>query len=511
MIMDLLCFSLILAIANSQTNICVWNSIDWYDYLNGEYTLRSEKYDNQNSWERYTPSTCADIGHPGAYVIAAYYALDDLHYWTIHSTLDSNALEVDDYPECGNDWEKFPPTPMDCQLGWQEWADEETYVALPITITAGACPVIDCPFIQIQNSGVDSCDKIYTKSSNSNHKNVFISDDSPRYLYFNIYQFKWFISDTLGIDDCQNDSMLDYYVSSFNDKWKDMTDGKFTMKMDTTNTATFTCLSTTKSPTKAPTVRPTEPPTKRPTTKPTEAPIRPGSPTKAPSLPTLPPTHEPTKTTRTPTNRPSEEPTSNPSEVTEIPTLSPSEATDSPTTKKKKTKKPLMNYDEVNAKKWNTTIQSSVFTISAWMFLACLCVSYIAWRRQYLRKAGKKQRMNESVIASRTKEPASHLSASSMPHNGMVQSRSADSGHSGSGNNSPAPSIELNNAIERQRQKRNQANKKKKKGFMFEEGNAMRIETICSQCAVRKLASEGKRDDADGFWYCFECWEEFYA
>eukprot|EP01083_Nonionella_stella_P097832 275052_1 len=316
----------LMAGVGSQTTICVWNSADTWDHINGEYTKNTELYNTHPYWESES-NACGTTN----YIFASWYDTDSKYFWLIHPTLQQD-YEIA-YPDCETGFVTGTDTnPTICNAGWFEWHSDTNKIELPLTVTDGSCPSLQCDTIQV--SGITTvdpvdhtvCNQIFER--NTQQRNVFvhkINKNKSRYLYFNPYTFKWYCSNTLGVDECEDDANINHpLLSSLSDGWVDMSAGdSATIMMSNNEEVTFDCLSTqtsdptespiTQSPTKTQTLNPTQdtgaPTTRSPTQHPTISPS--GSPiTSSPSQPTgMPITSSPTQPTQYPTAGPSGSPT----------------------------------------------------------------------------------------------------------------------------------------------------------------------------------------------------------
>eukprot|EP01083_Nonionella_stella_P180844 645928_1 len=313
---SMLWLSICVALTQSQSysgTICVWNGISnandpTYANPNGEYTLAGTTTDpeggSHNYWEK-SQSDCPQF-------IQALWWKDQKNYWCIWNTLSPDweatshpLLECDDSPI---------DNPLLCPSSWLDWTSTPNSILSSITLQSGSCPSLTCPAIQVTNSGLSACNKLFLRDLTK--KNVFTynsgSTTTTRYLYFNSNTFKWHCSDTLNLQSC--DETASASVSSKTDGWTDVSVGsQFTLTLSNDKNAIFRC---TTAPSPAPTAKPTLSPSRSPTPNPTRKPTI--HPTKQPSAnPLSPPTKQPTKTpskelTKTPTTQPTTKPTKQP-------------------------------------------------------------------------------------------------------------------------------------------------------------------------------------------------------
>eukprot|EP01083_Nonionella_stella_P252682 870297_1 len=313
---SMLWLSICVALTQSQSTICVWNGISnangpTYANPNGEYTLAGTTTDPAGGSHNYWKKSQSDCPQ---FIQALWWSSEKLNYWCIWNTLSPDweatshpLLECDDSPI---------DNPLLCPSSWLDWTSTPNSILSSITLQSGSCPSLTCPAIQVTNSGLSACNKLFLRDLTK--KNVFTynsgSTTTTRYLYFNSNTFKWHCSDTLNLQSC--DETASASVSSKTDGWTDVSVGsQFTLTMSNDKNAIFRC--TTAAPTATPTLSPSRSPTPNPTQKPTP------HPTKQPSTnPSTPPTKQPTKTptkkpttqppTAAPTFKPIHDPTHNP-------------------------------------------------------------------------------------------------------------------------------------------------------------------------------------------------------
>eukprot|EP01083_Nonionella_stella_P164186 542687_1 len=314
----------LMSITSSQTTICVWNSIDSWDHINGEYTLQSGAYNGYSFWKQV--STSGSCPQTPYFIFAEY----DIYYlfWVIDDGSPSSLIGV---PVCDDMVynKPFPADPTQCQVGYYFWPTLDQYHSyrLPLTITSGSCPSLRCNSIKITNTGYSRCDTTFYADHTKN--NVFASNDNT-YFFFNQYVFKWICSETYSDwTDC--DGAVNAIIGAENDEWQDVSVGSsITIFLSNMHILTLECSSDTRRPTAAPAA-----PSAYPSTQPTSV-----SPTTYPSsLPTQNPSNTPTSVPSqmpsvatgfpsvAPTIHPSSLPTQNPSNPSNAPTTVPSQTT----------------------------------------------------------------------------------------------------------------------------------------------------------------------------------------
>eukprot|EP01083_Nonionella_stella_P206318 750555_1 len=165
------CLLSLVTIATSQT-LCVWNSKNDWDHLNGEYTLNGNQFTGHGSYPywKHSSSSCQD---PTQYLLATWYNPDSFHYWAVQPSLSTDWIEG--YHDCSKDDEKeglVPIDPSQCQNGWFLYHEkEETYTALTLTVTDAPCPTLSCTGIEVTNTYDTNCDRLFLKHATMD--NVF--------------------------------------------------------------------------------------------------------------------------------------------------------------------------------------------------------------------------------------------------------------------------------------------------------------------------------------------------
>eukprot|EP01084_Bolivina_argentea_P138130 243253_1 len=301
--------------STSQTTICVWNSHNSRDHYNGEYTIASTTQLNKPYWTK--SSSCSSSSTQYIQYVQDSYG----YWWMIGDSLQPTYIDGQPYCE-----KPIPSNPVLCTTGWHYWYSSINYGQLSLTVTDGKCPTLQCNKIKLSNTGYSECNKVFIKDNNMD--NVYINGIT--YLYFNKQTFKWYCSNTLGINECSNDiSITHFYMSSENDGWFDINiDQTVPWVLNNGNTATVECIGNTQYPTIHPTLAPTKNPSVNPSKNPSVSPTK--YPTKMPSISTVNPSKNPTlNPSKSPTLNPSKNPTLNPSKnpsifPTKMPTQYPS-------------------------------------------------------------------------------------------------------------------------------------------------------------------------------------------
>eukprot|EP01083_Nonionella_stella_P110381 322918_1 len=262
---------LLMTKTSSQTTICVWNSIDDWDHLNGEYTLQSGTHNGYSFWKQVsTAGSCPET----PYYIFEQSSSSGKRYWIIHDSLSSSNTFTGK-PLCADmyDGYTFPNNPTQCRQPYSDWIDDFRSILLPLTVTSGSCPSLPCNSIQITNTGDSQCDTTFFADITKH--NFFVSTDNI-YFFFHQYIFKWICSDTISDwTDC--DGYVDVSIVAKNDGWQDVSVGSpITILFDNGNYITLECSTTTSTPTSIPTLL-TLHPSQIPSAVPTLLPLHPSS------------------------------------------------------------------------------------------------------------------------------------------------------------------------------------------------------------------------------------------
>eukprot|EP01083_Nonionella_stella_P282554 961443_1 len=153
----------------SQTTICVWNSADPWDHINGEYTKHIDLWNTFPYWQSVSNSC-----DTSSYIFASLYAPDSQYYWLIHPTLVTDYVIA--FPDCEAAFVGGTNTnPTICSNGWYEWYSSANSIKLPLTVTSGSCPSLQCGAIQVEGiTTVDHtlCNQIFER--NTQQRNVFV-------------------------------------------------------------------------------------------------------------------------------------------------------------------------------------------------------------------------------------------------------------------------------------------------------------------------------------------------
>eukprot|EP01083_Nonionella_stella_P132923 404137_1 len=291
-----LCYLMSLFTITISQTLCVWNSHNDWDHLNGEYIFSgtwSTGHGSFQYWKRSSPS-CPDHTQ---YLFAAWYQPDMFHFWTFQTSLTTDWTEG--YPDCSKDTGVVPHDPSQCQNGWFLFdAKTGTFTALTITVSNARCPSLSCGAMKVSNTRNNKCDQLFSKHAIMDNVFQYNSGSGTTYLYFNPFTFKWYCSDILDVYNCNDDYTITHpHLTSKYDGWIDVTiGGQFTWYISNDAIATFKCLATqhptentqsplptTAQPTPYPTVIPTSHST-QPSSYPTMAPITTMQPTIHPTL-----------------------------------------------------------------------------------------------------------------------------------------------------------------------------------------------------------------------------------
>ena len=221
--------------------VCVWNSVGIRDHYNGEYVLQNGDSAGRPYW-KLSSNTCP---LSSSYYLS--YVQDDERWWCwmIGDTLQSTYISRQPYCEDGNIRD-----PTKCTAGWYYWivGSNDPLKSLPMTVSDGSCPSLQCDEVKLSNTGYTQCDKTFVR--NRFFDNVF-QNVNGTYLYFNKHTFKWYCSDILNHTECAD--VTNSYVSSKDDGWNDVNIGhSFQLVLDNTNIATFECVESTPNPTANP-------------------------------------------------------------------------------------------------------------------------------------------------------------------------------------------------------------------------------------------------------------------
>ena len=236
----------------------MWNEHehDGVNHYNGEYRLATGT-SNDNSYWIKTPGSANCSSND--YIM--YVTDPQRDRWMMDTQLSETYINRHSYCKSTPLW------PSDCAAGWEYLNGAATAVELAITVTAGSCPSLECNAINLQNTGIPECNGKFTR--NALMDNVF-RNGVRSYFYFNRHTFKWYCSDSLGIDDCDEDTITHYHISSKNDGWKDLEIGSsINLTLDNDLIATLECTGPTPSPSqhtsKVPTAITSNPTTMQPT------------------------------------------------------------------------------------------------------------------------------------------------------------------------------------------------------------------------------------------------------
>eukprot|EP01084_Bolivina_argentea_P288657 495499_1 len=184
------------SLSTAQTVICVWNSLNYYDWYNGEYNkVPNVTFHGYPYFVKDTPATCGTIYLHNYYDDTEDYERD---YWQIATSLTEYYVTYSPYCDAS----PHPSNPTSCVSNGGNWYQfEETQgkeKLYDMTVTDGPCPTLNCDTIQLSNTGLAQCDQIFTR--NTNYNNVWQYGTYPyTYLYFNQNTFRWYCSATLGI------------------------------------------------------------------------------------------------------------------------------------------------------------------------------------------------------------------------------------------------------------------------------------------------------------------------
>lgn len=297
--------------SNCQSTLCVWDSVNNRDHLNGEYIRNgSQKQNGHPYWQKASRSCTSS--NAMRYLKAATSPFNSQLWWAIDDGLpDDNA-----YNQWCQQGDAEEMHPADCN----QWGYKNGLFlgcCLSMTVRNGTCPSLSCDAVRVSNTGSTDCDRIFHRDPDI-HENANIFSNDSTYLYFNELTFRWYCSDTLGDEECgDDDDITHYHVSSKADGWTDVDlGGSFVLELDNGYNAIFECIQITSSPTPNPsiypTVNPTVYPSAAPTTTTTNEPTD-GYTINPTSNPTIPPTMQPTMDpTLEPISAPTIDPTTEP-------------------------------------------------------------------------------------------------------------------------------------------------------------------------------------------------------
>eukprot|EP01083_Nonionella_stella_P172918 594817_1 len=241
--------------AQTKEMLCVWNSVDAWDEMNGEYVLQSRQsqsglnngspYWKQSSTPSPSSYTCPQTVY---YIFAAIWDVSDQSergpWWHIYHDLQQ--WWVDPYPHCQilPFPTAFSSNPTVCTGKWYRYSSGY----LSLAVTAGSCPALKCDALRVSNTGHQYCDGTFVAVDTND--NTFSSDNggTQMYFFFNPYSFRWHCDDNLANDCGINENNV---FGSMADSWTDISIGSsYTLSLSNGNEAILECLDiTTQYPT----------------------------------------------------------------------------------------------------------------------------------------------------------------------------------------------------------------------------------------------------------------------